>query len=788
MGALADRPFLHRVVGALVAVVSVGLLALVASAAIQPRVDNPHGKFKADCQQCHSAKGWKQVKVSSKFDHGKYGFPLSGAHATANCMGCHTSLDFAQSKTQCASCHQDPHRSEMGTNCSRCHSSRSFQDRGPMVRAHQLSRFPLTGSHATLDCESCHKPAAQGQMQFIGTSAECYSCHKAQYDAAPNHKSTGRSTECQTCHTPISWSNVNNFDHAAAGFALTGQHSTSVRQCDDCHHGSYASISKDCYSCHATTYASATPAHNPTSFPTATSNCTGCHSQAAANHITWAGANNFDHAAVGFPLTGQHSTSVRQCDDCHHGSYVSLSKDCYSCHATTYASATPTHNPTSFPTATSNCTGCHSQAAANHITWAGANNFDHAAAGFPLTGLHSTSVRQCDDCHHGSYTNMSQACSSCHTTSTPGYNNTGPGNPVHNATYFPTSQCTTCHASAASSHTTWQGGVYTHSQMQLTNAHSGRACEDCHKGNYSSVAYNCYGCHQNSSPGYANATNPPHSPVNFPTTNAGCTGCHNTVAFSPSTFNHGSTAFPLTGAHLAQACTACHNAATWNTLGTGNNCYGCHSADYASTSNLAGVPPHDPVNFPQAGCVCHNTTSWLGATAFDHASVGFSMTGSHSLAARQCSDCHSIIGYTAGATDKDCYTCHATSYTSNGVVKHTTPNFPTTTAQCITCHAAANTNHVTWNNGVFSNHAGVTTNFALTGNHAGFQCSDCHTAAGTDLKQYTCSVTCHAGSNNFGTGGSRHSQNASRGGYTFSVVVRVETIKECYICHGNGRG
>ena len=160
----ADRPVLHRIVGAFLALISLALLVLAASAAIQPRVDNPHGKFKGDCQLCHNSKGWKIVKISPKFDHGKFSFPLTGAHAAANCTGCHTSLDFAQSKTQCQSCHQDPHRGEMGANCAHCHGARSFQDRGPMVRAHQLSRFPLTGSHATVDCEGCHKPAAQGKM------------------------------------------------------------------------------------------------------------------------------------------------------------------------------------------------------------------------------------------------------------------------------------------------------------------------------------------------------------------------------------------------------------------------------------------------------------------------------------------------------------------------------------------------------------------------------------------------------------------------------------------------
>ena len=954
MSPLSDRPASHRSIGALIALVFVTLWAVVAGAAIQPRVDNPHGKFKENCQLCHTARAWKAVKVSPKFDHGKFGFPLTGAHATANCMGCHTALDFAQSKTQCASCHQDPHRGEMGTDCAHCHAARSFQDRGPMVRAHQLSRFPLTGSHITVDCESCHKPAAQGQLQFVGTNVECYSCHKAQYDAttAPNHKGGGFSTQCQTCHTPVGWTGA-NFDHAAAGFPLTGSHSTSVRVCDDCHHGIYTATSVDCYSCHQNStpgYLTAAPPHDPTNFPTATANCIGCHQAANANHVTWAGAMAFDHSTVGFATVGGHSLTVRACTDCHNTigyTAKATDKDCITCHATTnpgynntgagnpvhnatsfpsttarctschsaaatsftswaggvyvhatmqltnahagracadchtngnyttvtfscigchqtstpgYASATnPPHSPTNFPTTNAACMGCHNTTAfqpstwpANHSTtafaanftgfhttmactdchnsatwsvlgtgsncygchatdyantttpkhdttafpvagcschsttaWSPATQFDHTAGGFPLNGTHSLSVRVCTDCHNastGNYVNTSKACETCHLNSTPGYANAGPGNPTHNTTYFPYAQCTTCHASAAASLVSWQGGTFTHSVMQLTNAHAGRACADCHtNSNYTTVAFSCYGCHQNSVPGYATATNPTHTPTNFPTANSNCQGCHSTIAWIPSLWpmNHSTTAFAAsyTGAHLALACTQCHNTGTWNTLGTGNNCYGCHSTDYAGAT-----PPHTPTNYPQAGCACHNTTTWLNATAFDHSTVGFSMTGLHALSARQCADCHGIIGYTAKGTDQDCITCHATAYNSNGVLIHTSPNFPSTTLQCITCHAAANTSHTTWNNGVFAAHTTVTTNFSITNaNHGGFQCSDCHTAATTDLKQFTCAASCHV-SNGFKGHG-----NEKCGSATFNTSKATGVMKECYTaCHKQG--
>jgi len=692
MGPFVDRLTRNRSVAVLLALVSVALLIVAAGAAVAPRTDNPHGSFRESCQLCHTAGGWKALKVSPKFNHSKFGFPLTGAHATASCMGCHKSLDFAQSKTQCASCHEDSHRGEMGTDCARCHGARSFADRAPMVRAHQLSRFPLTGSHATVDCETCHRPAAQGQLQFVGTSANCYSCHREEYETAPGHKSGGRSTQCQTCHSPINWrTSPSSFDHAAAGFPLTGNHSTNVRQCDDCHHGSFASMRQDCASCHTTSTPGynnpgpGAPAHNATYFPA--SQCVTCHASAAATHNSWQGGT---YAHTQMQLTNAHAG--RQCEDCHKGNYSTVAYSCFGCHQNStpgYANATnPAHTPASFPTSNAGCLGCH-----NTVAWR-------------------------------------------------------PASLVHPAS-FP-----------------------------LANAHAGRQCEDCHRGNYVSLVNDCYGCHQNSTPGYATAVDPPHTPTNFRTDNAGCTSCHNTIAFVPSTFpaNHSTTRFAAsyTGAHPAQPCTACHNAATWNVLGTGNDCYSCHASAYATAT-----PPHDATNYPQPGCTCHTTTTWVGATAFDHNSVGFPLTGNHSVAARQCADCHAVIGYTRNATDTDCYTCHTTDY-NTAVVKHTAPNFPTTTAQCITCHNAANTSHVSWQGGLFANHAGVTTGLALSGSHGGRACSECHTAPSTDLTQYTCAVSCHT------SGRFLQHANKSCMGTTFNTARQLETIKACYGCHPRG--
>ena len=294
-------------------------------AAVASSVDNPHGSFKEECALCHDAKGWKPARISPKFDHSKFGFPLTGAHAAAECRTCHETLEFKQSKTLCISCHEDPHRGEMGADCARCHGARSFVDRGPMVRAHQLTRFPLTGSHAALDCESCHPPAAQGQMQFVGTRAECESCHMRDYDATrnPDHRAGGFPTDCSLCHRPISWNGA-SFDHNKTAFPLTGAHRTVA--CAQCHgDGVYQGKSTACVSCHLGDYnATNNPAHAGAGF---TTQCASCHTTAA-----WQPAN-FDHDTSFFPIySGTHNGRWSACSDCHTSASNYLVFTCLSCH------------------------------------------------------------------------------------------------------------------------------------------------------------------------------------------------------------------------------------------------------------------------------------------------------------------------------------------------------------------------------------------------------------------------------------------------------------------------
>lgn len=387
----------HRALTMLLVLLPVVALG-VAGAATRPQTENPHGKFKGECNQCHGPEGWKPARISPKFDHAKFGFALQGAHAASSCLGCHKSLDFAASSTMCASCHEDPHRSEMGTDCARCHSARSFVDRGPMVRAHQMTLFPLTGSHAAIDCEGCHQPAAQGQLQFVNTQAECRACHMDDFQGAknPDHMGGGFSTECQVCHTATTWSHA-RFDHQRSGFPLTGAHQTTA--CASCHGGGrYAGTPKDCFSCHQADYNRGQPPHASSGF--AASACAGCH-----NTTSWSGAS-FNHDATSFPLTGAHRSAT--CMSCHSdGVYNGKPTDCQSCHMNDYTAAVPNHPSAGF--AASACASCH-----NTTTWTGAT-FDHDSRYFRIYSRgHAGRWSSCTDCHQVATNYASFTCLTCH--------------------------------------------------------------------------------------------------------------------------------------------------------------------------------------------------------------------------------------------------------------------------------------------------------------------------------------------------------------------------------------
>jgi hypothetical protein len=297
---------------------------------------SPHGEgFKIECSNCHITSNWEQLNPR-KFNHNKTRFPLVGQHNTVECRKCHPTLEFAKAKKECVNCHTDMHEGTVGQDCERCHIPKSWIVSN-VKQIHQQAGFILVGSHATIDCNLCHKSASL--LRFENIRTDCYFCHKANYDAT-NHKADGFGTDCFTCHnmTGQSWSILGNgFEHGL--FPLTGGHNIA---CIKCHiTGEYRTkLSTACVNCHLSTYKSTTnPNHVTANFPTT---CEACHT--TTNWTT----STFNHSSY-FPITsGNHNVNCTICHtnsanykiftcltaSCHRNAHNQNqgSNGCYSCH------------------------------------------------------------------------------------------------------------------------------------------------------------------------------------------------------------------------------------------------------------------------------------------------------------------------------------------------------------------------------------------------------------------------------------------------------------------------
>ena len=644
--------------GACRGVLKVVVLLAVASSGVFGRAQesagthSPHGNLNTPCQNCHTASAWKPIRAVPEFDHNQTRYPLRGMHQSVTCVQCHVKPVFSNVGQRCQDCHADIHRRQLGANCEQCHTVQGWQVSVKQIQQHN-NRFPLTGAHAAVDCDSCHKGAASSQFQAMST--ECYSCHAADFKSAtnPSHVSGGFSTTCNDCHGTDSWLSA-NFDHASVGFPLTGGHAVPPRLCADCHiNNNYNLTSTACVTCHLKDYQGTTnPNHVAAAFA---QTCQQCH-----NTTSWSNAS-FNHNATAFPLTGMHTVPPRQCTDCHvNNNYNLTSTACVTCHLKDFQGTTnPNHVSSNFP---QTCGQCH-----NTTSWLNAT-FNHNSTGFPLTGAHTSPPRQCTDCHvNNNYNLTSTACVSCHQND---YNTaTTPVN--HIAAGFPTT-CETCHDTVL-----WADGKFNHTTtgFQLTGAHTvpPRQCSDCHvNNNYSLNSTLCYSCHQKD---YSGTNNPAHAAAGFPTT---CELCHDTSVWTDSTFNHNTTAFPLTGSHTVppRVCSDCHVNNNYTTLPT--TCIGCHQTDYNNTAN----PGHaaQPQFFPTTCQNCHNTTAWSGAS-FNHTQYTPFPT-SHGNAGNVCSTCHTNSN---DYSVFQCTGCHGGNNAKN--FQHdNVPGYVYNSINCYQCH------------------------------------------------------------------------------------------------------
>lgn len=643
---------------------------------------SPHGKLKWDCQACHTPVSWKKMKDPLDFDHEETGFVLLGAHKFVDCRSCHESLKFAEVRTACADCHTDIHRGQFGVDCQSCHSPNNWENQQEMFTLHSQRGFPLVGAHAIADCEACH--VNQQIREFAGTPVDCNGCHANDFRLTenPNHVQAAFSPDCQSCHQPqsASWRET-TFEHPAMN--LEGAHVQTQLECNSCHVTGYAGATTECFGCHASDYQQTVePAHSTFGFPT---DCNVCH-----NQNRWEGTQ-FDHVQFsGFELRGAHALAL--CSDCHvNNQFVGLPQECFGCHENDYnAVPDPNHVSNAFPT---DCMACHNETAWESVA------FDHNLTDFPLTGAHVPI--QCIDCHSTGYSAISSACYDCHQQDF-----ASTIEPNHAANNF-SFECTECHTTSS-----WSPSTFDHNQTQfpLTGAHVTLQCVDCHAGGYVNIPSDCYSCHETD---YNSVTDPNHVTNNF---GFDCTQCHNTSGWSPSTFDHNQTQFPLTGVHVTLQCVDCHAGGYVNIP---SDCYSCHEVDYNSVTD----PNHVTNNFSHDCTGCHTTSAWSPAS-FEHSQTQFPLTGAHLTL--ECVACHSG-GYVGAPTD--CYSCHQQDYNSVTDPDHVANNF---SFDCTECHTTS-----AWSPATFDHNQ---TQFPLTGAHLVLQCIACHASGytGTPTDCYSC--------------------------------------------------
>jgi hypothetical protein len=280
-----------------------------------------------------------------------------------------------------------------------------------------------------------------------------------------------------------------------------------------------------------------------------------------------------------FRSTGAHITT--SCILCHvNGQYQGgIPTDCWSCHQADYnGTQDPNHVAGGFP---HDCSLCHTT-----DNWNG-GGFNHSGTNFPLTGAHIGLA--CALCHaSGQYNGLPSDCWSCHQA-----NYEGATSPNHISNQFP-HDCTPCHSTSA-----WQPSTFDHSQspFPLTGAHVSVSCILCRvNGQYQGTPTDCWSCHQAN---YNGVTDPNHVSGNY---DHNCTICHTTSGWSPATFDHSGTNFPLTGAHVNAACALCHVNGQFQ--GTPTDCIYCHQNDY---NNAKSPVPHTGFGLLQSKVVVHWT-------------------------------------------------------------------------------------------------------------------------------------------------------------------------------------
>ena len=161
---------------------------------------DPHeGRNNGPCAECHTATAWSDTNTLEQ--HRRTRMPLTGRHATIDCVACHKrqgERQWSDVPLDCYSCHRTSfhgsthpvHDGSTGQamfprDCGRCHTpigwSPAIVDPNALPRTaartmaqsgdHDAFFVLTTGSHMTAECGACHPDAKRPQF------ARCDGCH-----------------------------------------------------------------------------------------------------------------------------------------------------------------------------------------------------------------------------------------------------------------------------------------------------------------------------------------------------------------------------------------------------------------------------------------------------------------------------------------------------------------------------------------------------------------------------------------------------------------------------------
>jgi hypothetical protein len=587
-------------------------------------------------------------------------------------------------------------------------------------RAQILSPGPLSKAHTSLEgdqhCNACHSSGRQVEQ------TGCFKCHgnlAARINAGLGlHGRQYKGQPCANCHVEhrgggglMRWpgGDPTKLDHAQTGWPLEGAHKATT--CAKCHaktnergNPTFLGLSSACASCHKDPHQARFGA-----------TCTSCHEQASWKAVSM---KSFNHDLARFPLRGAHGSVA--CAKCHSEppKWVGLKFEaCTDCHKDPHAGKLGAA-----------CTSCHEDTRWKPVT----QKIGARHPGVSLANGHAAvPCKSCHDRGNLAAPSRGQECASCH-------------KPVHKAPFG--RACGSCHGSIQ-----WVGlpravGLAAHvrTEFPLTGKHDGTACAGCHKpevpreARYRGLASGrCVDCHADQHRGEFGAR--------APTTRSGdkagggeCSTCHGTNGFRPTSFGvaeHAATAFPLTGKHVATACSGCH--------GSTRPRLDLHLAKKACADCHAN--PHGEQfvkEMAQGGCAhCHEANGW-GLPKIDHRT--WPLTGAHATAS--CEGCHrptpedkkSGRGTSYRGVPRACSGCHDDVHL--GQFRLAAPAY-----ECDRCHATTVFKIASFDHGAL-------TAWPLTGAHATVDCTKCHAKAklkdGSEatrfrLPSHECSY-CHA--------------------------------------------